>query len=308
MSFDRRRLLLGVAISCLLLAATVKIADFSLVGLPKLSVGHALALIGAYCALVFVRAASFRALAAPQTSIPYRDALQLAAKHQMLFSIFPSGSGDLGFPWLASRTAGIKSGAAIRMLLEYRVRDLLLLAGAACSAILLMTMGWPAAAIGAIATSAAVFYADIVADVGMRAVHRIAPSRFQGKFDTVPLPMDLRLLRTTLALGSWACSLIGLCIAFATAGNPVGWLDGLLLLAGMNIVGALAVSIAGLGVAELGLTAILVILGATAEKAASIALSARPFMLVSLLTACGIVLATVTLERSLNRRPGADPE
>ncbi len=61
------------------------------------------------------------------------------------------------------------------------------------------------------------------------------------------------------------------------------------MLAGLNVAGALALSIAGFGVAEVGATGALVIFGLPVAQAAAVAIVARPLLLLSNTAASGLV-------------------
>lgn len=76
---------------------------------------------------------------------------------------------------------------------------------------------------------------------------------------------------------------------FRAAGHPLSLSEAWVMLAGLNIAGALALSVAGLGVAEAGAAGVLTLLGLPLAEAAGIALIARPILLLSNAAASALI-------------------
>ena len=76
---------------------------------------------------------------------------------------------------------------------------------------------------------------------------------------------------------------------FAAAGHPLTVFEGWVVIAGLNVAGMLAVSVAGLGVAEAGAAGMLALLGMPLAEAAAVAVIARPLLLLSTVTASAVL-------------------
>jgi uncharacterized membrane protein YbhN (UPF0104 family) len=82
------------------------------------------------------------------------------------------------------------------------------------------------------------------------------------------------------------------------AGMSLGPGEVMVVIAGMNLIGALATfTIAGIGVSEGGLALLLTMLGHPTSVSAAIALAVRPLALASSVAVCGLVEAAVRLCR-----------
>ena len=66
-------------------------------------------------------------------------------------------------------------------------------------------------------------------------------------------------------------------------------LTSFVMLAGLNAIGMVAISVGGLGIAEVGSAGILAVLGTPLDQAAHLSLIARPVLLFSMLSACVVL-------------------
>ena len=235
--------------------------------------------------------------------------VRLAVAHQAAFMLLPSGAGDLGFPLLASRIAGVSFAAAVRMILCYRLQDLWVLAvlGAAALALIAYDTGTSPAIliVPALAVPALVWSADL-ARLAASAVARLlrlfkrvlpggrfhrlsaATDRMAGELGAV-LAAGHRFKTALACTSAWAATCAYVWVLFAMVGVDLNVADVIVVVAGLNLAGALAsFSIAGIGVSEGGLAAVLVLLGYAAQEALSLALVVRPVILLNALLVCGV--------------------
>lgn len=243
--------------------------------------------------------------------------LRLAAVHQALFTIMPSGTGDLGYPMLAGRLAGTPGATAVRVLFIYRFQDLMALSAfAGCGLYLLggdLAGGTPVA-LAALAATAGLVAAPDLARLALLAFGRLLADMPPGGDTLIErsrraagewlLLLDARVSwsvrwRTAAAcLAAWCAATLSLWVLFAMSGKQLEAGEIMLLIAGMNLVGALATfTVAGLGVSEGGLAVLLALLGHGAGESAAISLTVRPLALISSLAASGVVEACARFAR-----------
>ena len=268
---------------------------------------------------IAARAWRLRALTADGGNAPALDWLRLAAMHQVIFALLPSGSGDFGYPLLAARLVGTKTATALRTLLIYRFQDLMALLGIAGGGLCLFAgqrAVTPAVAIIVVVAGAGLLAAPDVARLGMKLLGRaLAAMTFKNRIiaqwrsralDYVGLlegrgSLAIRIHTAISCLVSWCAAMASLWTLFAMTGIRLDMAEIMLVIAGLNLVGALATfTIAGLGVSEGGLAVLLAFLGHAADSAA-IALTVRPLALINSLVVCGVVEVVVRFRRRATR-------
>lgn len=289
MPIDRGRFVIAGLISATLLGWLGWTAGFAL---PPIEVIDWVALAGLAGAIVLIllsRSLSFRAMAPPGLQQGQMRWLQLAARHQAVFALFPGGSGDIGFPYLARKIVGIETPAAVRIIAQVRLRDMVLLA--------LLGMGGLASAgrsvdyapLAMVAAVVLLWFIDDLTALGLRALTRVLPgsqlTMLLGESAKAQSPgWRDRLLRTALTAAVWSSTLAAVIAGFAVVGVPIDLGQAMLIVAAINLAGAIAISIAGLGVSEAGAAAALLISGFEPQRAAAIALLVRPILLVLIVT------------------------
>lgn len=239
--------------------------------------------------------------------------IRLCALHQTLFSVLPSGSADIGFPHLAARLLGCPAVTAARVLLVYRLQDLWMLVIMFAVALFWYGIegGGHHAALFFVATAAAllIWANDLTRLLGAVLLRLIAPSGAAWEFLARPLRRlaaeldrpacwSLRIHGAVTALLSWSLAALSVWSFFAMIQIDLGISETLLVITGMNLVGAVAVfTVAGLGVGESGLAAILLALGFGASNAVAAALTVRPAALASVLIGGGLIECAYRLFR-----------
>ena len=322
---NRLKYLVSMAASAgllLLLFAHVDPADLAS-GWKRIAPGYVLLALTSFIGVLIVRGLRLRRLA----QMPGRRDdrfiwVRLAALHQILFSVMPSGLGDLGFPALAARLSACSGTAAARVLLVYRLQDLWLLVILAASGLLLQASATgvdPVLIAGGLVAAAVLLLwsYDLTRLIGLVILRHTdsgrgaQPDPFRHwlvpKVRRVALELDhpvdwgSRLHDALATLLAWALAAGSLWCLFAMIDITLGLGQTLLVIAGLNLVGAAAAfTIAGLGVSETGLAAILLALGFSAPEAIATALIVRPAALVNIVISCGFVEACFRL---LRRRP-----
>ena len=232
--------------------------------------------------------------------------IRLCAVHQTLFTVLPSGSADVGFPLLASRSLGCNPVVAARVLLVYRLQDLWML-------LIILAVGLlgfgaqdevghaTLALAGATALVLLVWANDMTRILGALILRAIKPRGEAWDFIARPLrrlapeldrPTDwgLRLQGAATTLASWSLAALSIWALFAMIDVWLGAAEILLVIAGMNLVGAVSVfTVAGIGVGEGGLAAILLALGFDSGTAIATALIVRPAALASVLISGALI-------------------
>jgi uncharacterized membrane protein YbhN (UPF0104 family) len=300
MRIDRRRGAAAALASATLLGAVFWVSGFAIPDVSRIAPAWAAATLAAYMVLTIGRATLLLALAPAGRRAGFAAWVRLAARHQILFSLLPTGAGDVGFVPLAQRVAGIPPADAIRILAQYRLRDALVLgllgvAGLAFSG-LAPIFGIVVLMLG----GAALWFADDIAGLLLGVVGAALPGARAAAFLKSAVPAGRstprqRLERTGLAVGCWATSALALHLGFAAAGAPLGFDETLLMLVALNAAGAIAISVAGFGVAEAGVSGALIALGRAPADAAATALVVRPLLLLVIVGACVTLEIVVTL-------------
>ncbi len=243
------------------------------------------------------------------------DAVRLSALHQVLFTLLPSGSGDAGFPLLAKRLNAGTTQAATRALIVFRIQDLWALAALAGIGLFLWSGGPQLSSIllplGVLLALAGLYWApSLTLSVGhflLAFAPNLGAERPSGwREQTIAWLRSLAaefgrpLTPRQCAHGAWL-TLLSWCFAagsiwslFGMIGQDLRVGEVLIIIAGLNLVGAVAVfTVAGLGAAELGLAAILMLLGADLASSATSALVVRISALGVVLLSCGLIEAGI---------------
>jgi uncharacterized protein (TIRG00374 family) len=316
---------LGVAASALALAVLFSVADIALLGTIWRGLSPSLFALAGILFLVNLALRSIRLLLlAPDRSAPtaFSSWLRLSVAHQAIFMLFPSGTGDAGFPYLASRTVGIDMPSAARMILIYRLQDiwlLLLMSSVGFSLIAIEDKPRPILLVAILLLAAAglVWFTELArwsARLLAGLLHRLVAAwsgkrrgrlsqdllRFAQSVDA-PIAARRKALCAVAAIGGWLASAAAFWVIFRMIGVSLDPAETMVLIAGVNLAGALAsFTIAGIGASEGGLAGMLIILGFKAADAVAIALVARPLLLLNALVVCAIVGSALRLFR---RRP-----
>lgn len=300
---------LSLLLSAGLLALVVSQVDPAGLGKvwAQIAPGYALAALFCYLGNLAARGLRLRRLARAAGDTAGSFAwIRLCALHQTLFTVLPSGSADIGFPLLASRTLGCPPLAAARLLLVYRLQDLWMLLILLVVGLAGLGTGDEAGYVllglaGALALALLIWAGDLTRILGILLLRAIEPRgpawhwmarplrRLASELDR-PTGWDLRLHGAVTTLGSWSLAALSIWALFAMIGLRLDASEVLLVIAGMNLVGAISVfTVAGLGVGEGGLAAILLALGFDSGTAVASALTVRPAALASVLAGGALI-------------------
>jgi len=300
MRIDLRRILTASAVSIVLLGLIAAKAQFRLPDLSKADPFWIFGLLGAHLVMVMGRGLSLRSLADAGSDRPTRAWIRLAARHQAMFSLFPTGLGDLSFPVLAGRMVKVEPSEALRILAQFRLRDVVMLALIGLTGLAAVGTSLELGPLVIVAMVGALFFVDEIAAFGVRILAAIVPHPQISHWLSVAAQLRRatlteRALRTGLAAVVWSASVAAILAASRAAGSPFGLGEALLMVAALNAVGVIAISIGGLGVSEAGAAAALVLSGRTVGAAASIALLVRPLLLLSVLLASLLIEVTLSI-------------
>ncbi|MBU2888813.1 lysylphosphatidylglycerol synthase domain-containing protein [Celeribacter halophilus] len=278
-----RRSLIAIAISLALLILMLWVADIGSIDLAVVRPFLLLPALTAYLVVLVLRGALYCQLAGSGES-GLRRWVKLAGRHQFVFILAPSGVGDLVFPLLAGRMVGLAVAPAVTLIAVARLRDVCAVLGLGCAG-LAATGHMPLlCGAAAIACFAALYFIDITLSLAGRLIHRL---RNLPETD-IATPAN-RAPAAALTLALWLAASLGVAAGFAAAGRPLSLFEAWVMLAGLNVAGALALSLAGLGVAEAGAAGVLVFLGLPLTEAVANALVARPILLLCNVAASGLV-------------------
>ncbi len=280
-----RRALLAIGVSAALLAVVLWVADLGAVDLSKIQPIYILPTVLAYMMVLILRGVLLRHLTDSDQNL-WRW-ISLAGRHQFVFILAPSGSGDLAFPVLANRMVGLGLGSGAALIAGVRLRDICAVLGLGCVGLWGIGIGPLMAACAAILFGLALYFSDITVGLAGRLI-----GRFRSASGTEEKPKASRLPAALLTLILWLVASGGIMAGFAAAGFPLTIFQAWVMLAGLNLAGAIAVSLAGIGVAEAGAAGVLVFLGVPLAEAAAIALVARPILLLSNTAASGMIEVT----------------
>ena len=306
MIFRRNRLLLAILVSSVFMMLLFSRVDLRELDLSRFQPVYAILAVMAYCCCILVRGTNLRELAGIERRDQLQNWMKLAARHQFLFSLAPSGVGDLGFPALARHQIGLDVKSSVRLIALVRLRDAFALAVIAIAGLVVAAFHYhyliPLLIAGAVLLY---FLDDIVANISSLFATKFPSSKLKEFLSELPdsshFSWKRRTWRLFLTASSWLLALLGMFLAFLSVGKLLSLGELLLMLATLNLIGALAISIAGFGVAETGVAGVLVAFGDTVPEAAATALTARPILLVCVLVACGLIDASLSCsERYFN--------
>ncbi len=289
MRIDRKKAFLAVAISAVLFGALLWVARSSTVDLSKLDPALIGSLVCVYIMLTMSRGLLLRALSPSPSARGLAVWFRLAARHQVLFSLTPSGAGDIGFPYLLHLTTGLPAAEGVRIIAQYRLRDTAVLASLGAVGAISTGLSPVLGTLALMASLVLIWFVDDVATLALKIASANAPAGRVSAFLKSAIPEEpvrfrTKLQRTGLSCVTWALASSGVALAFSTCGHPLNVGETLLVLVMINAIGAIAISFAGLGVSEFGVAGALIAMGTPASEAASIAIIARPLMLVAMIT------------------------
>ena len=282
---DRAKLAIGVVAALVLVGVLAVYSGFRVEDWRNIDPAFAALAVLASIGTVACRGFGY-ALYAPDNTIARGRWLDVGAQHQALFSLVPSGLGDLGFPVLANRHAGVSIATGAGIIGLARLRDILVL-----GAMFLAAM--PFAAVGPWATllpAAILLILALALEPALAALTGYVPKLAERLRAHSAPALWLRSKRTALAAASWLAASAAVWCAFRAAGSVLAPAEAVLLIGGLNAAGILAFTVGGLGIAELGAAAVLIWLGVTAEDATRTALTARPLLLCSVVLASALIM------------------
>jgi uncharacterized membrane protein YbhN (UPF0104 family) len=292
MRFDRGKITKAAAISALLLAVLFWFADLDTINFKQFDLRYLAGCVLLYFVMLILRAIGFGLIASQQgKQVGFRNWLKLAAQHQLIFLVAPSGSGDFVFPHLARKITNIDIAAATNIILRSRLRDI-------CTILGLGICGLVSTGIIPTFFTFFAFIAFIImvwiepASIQIsKALKHAFPKFFPENgwayrfHSTSEIGFNQRAKISILTLAIWLIASTAIWVGFMAVGYQINFDGAWVMIAGLNIAGALAISVAGFGVAEAGATGVLILLGETASNAAAIAIVARLGLLLSILIA-----------------------
>jgi uncharacterized membrane protein YbhN (UPF0104 family) len=307
MTIKARRLILAALTSILLLGVLLLFAKVRLPDLSRAQPEWLLAVLLAHVVMVSVRGLALRALAPRRERTGILKWINLAARHQLIFSVVPGGVGDLGFPYFAKRIAALDLHDAVRIIAQFRMRDLIFVALMGASGLVLIGLPHRYALFAIALALPILWFSDDLTVAILRLGTKLAPrSRFidflRDAADHAPPTISERMTRTLLAVIIWTASTSAVLCVFRAIGAPIGVAEALVFIAAVNFAGAISLSIAGLGPSEAGAAAALVAAGRSVQRASSLALIVRPLLLISVVCsslALDLALSLMTSRKTL---------
>lgn len=291
---------LSIGFGILLFAALVWVALRSGIDLSKIDLRWAVGCIAVYLVMLCLRALNFKLISGRwEERGTFSRWCRLAALHQLIFIVAPSGSGDLTYPALAKRFVGADLSNATGTIVLSRVRDLFTVLGLGALGFLGAGIQPVLAVLIALIAFASLIFTEVAIRFLARGVGSVlakrpaAQEKLNKLLDAAAVQDDHKALRNLITLAIWLCAGAGVWFGFAAAGQMLSIYECWIIVLFLNVVGALAISIAGLGFAEAGAAGALMLLGASGVEAAAVAVVARPTMLVAL------IIAALLLERAL---------
>lgn len=291
-------------LAAVILVAMVRISGFEPNDLEGVSFKYFSASVGLGVLTIWLRALNYRLIGASYSEArSQKEWLDVAWRHQIAFSLVPSGFGDLGFPFIAKRHAKVPPARALLVIATARVRDLLCLAALAFLG-LALSSDWPvlASAFG-VALLLGTYQADVLAIPINAAFTRCGISWFKSIAITDNGRNHFRAPLTLCTFACWSSATAGLWFGYRAAGVSLDAGEALLMLCALNAAGLVAITIGGLGIAEIGSAAVLAWLGFSVDDAVRLSLVARPLMLISLLLACIVWWAIRSVDEKVRVGP-----
>lgn len=312
MHIDRRRLALAALVSAALLGLLFLVGKFRLPDLSRANLFWLLAVAAAYLLVVVGRGLSLRALAPKDQRRPLLQWLQLAGRHQVLFSTIPAGLGDAGFPILAKQIADIELPVAVRIIAQFRFRDILFVSTMGIFGLVLMGLPGIYGLLSFALALPLLWFSDDIANTLLKLVRSLL--RKGGVLDFLQQATDHprpqirdRLQRTAFALWVWTAAVAAVVSAFRALGFHLTIGEALLFIAAVNIAGAVSLSIGGLGVSEAGAAAALVAGGMPLQQATSLALVVRPTLMLTIVSVAFLLDVTTGVFRRMGARASSTP-
>lgn len=297
MTTKQRQWLLAILVSAGLLAVLLRFTDFAFPDMSRLAPRWLVLVLAAHMLAVCCRGALFRALAREKGREGVAGWIRLAARHQAIFSILPSGVGDFSFPFLAKRFVALETEKALRVMILFRQRDLVALTVIAVAGATIVADQTFLAGIALFAGAICLWFADDIVSFAATILGKfIRRGKVAGWLKlfamTEKLTLYERATSWVLTVVIWAASTSAVLAAFFAVGQHMTIGAAFLFLALINAAGVVAISVAGLGVSELGATSALVLTGRSIQEAAATALVVRPTLLLSMLI-CSLFLDLV---------------
>ncbi len=301
MTSRAKSLVKALAVSAVVLAIVLWLADVDSIDVTRIRPLFILPTIGAYVCVLILRAVLWKQLTARDADYSFVQLLTLAGRHHIVFVTAPSGSGDLAFPVIAKRILGMPPATAIGLIAGTRVRDILTVLGLGCLGLALTGFYSVLSAAGAVICCLALYWSDFTMSVIAAALRKLRhwwrPATSPDDTARAVLATPHRAVVAALTLLLWLVASCGIYFGFAAAGHAISMFQSWIMLAGLNVAGALAVSFAGFGVAEAGATGVLVFLGMPTSVAAAVAIIARPIILLSNAASSAVVEIIIRLQR-----------
>lgn len=282
-----RRVAVAAVVSAILLLILWRASSFDVRTFETVSLAHAALATFTGLVTIYLRSLNYRLIAKPEAVISVRRWLDVGVRHQLLFTLVPSGFGDVSFPLLAKKHAGAPYPMAVAVIALARLRDLFVLGA-------LATIGL--ALVGHM-RSLSIFAVIALLLAGYHVEYMIEPlTRLLGKFgylkawkegsQAIISPAVQRGRRMGMSIAVWLMASISVWLAYRSANVYLSIGETFCLVAALNIAGLISITVGGLGVSETGSTAALLLFGMQLDEAIRISLTARPILLLSVLCAC----------------------
>ncbi|MDB4439828.1 flippase-like domain-containing protein [Planctomicrobium sp.] len=232
--------------------------------------------------------------------------MHCAARHQFMFSILPSASGDISFPYLGNKLCGLDYGNATRVIALYRVQDMVALAGlllfglalqsselliiTSATIVIPIALYWSEGVIGGAFRFLLTSVCKVPKIRQLRIVTRLETLVENSESESTKLESFVRFRLVAWTILSWSLSAATFWCLFAMVGEylPIGKIC--LIVAALNLFGTLnAFTIGGFGIGESALATILIYLQYSYDSAVSIALIVRPSALGVTLVGCLVI-------------------
>jgi uncharacterized membrane protein YbhN (UPF0104 family) len=273
----------------------LRVADFSQLDFSSISSPLAIVPLVMLMLMIGLRGELLRCIAPADQRVNRSAWQKIVARQQLLFMLAPSWLGDASFFVLAKRYAGLDLAEITAMIALYRLRDMTVLVALGTVGGLVLAGALPLALLIAAISVMALCFMEEVASTLLRFVGRLIPSGgiadFVSRCAVIPANANReRLTKLWLVIAIWTCSALSVAAVFAAAGRPLSAAETVLLLAALNASGAVAFTIGGIGVAEVGAAGVLMLLGDSPETAAAVTLIARPLLLLSAVAASAVLI------------------
>lgn len=304
---DTKLVVVGASVSVSLMAAVYLASGGEFATVSVASAVWLVPMLAAHTLLVFARGRSFRLLSQCCEGRSTWEWIGLGGRHQAVFALLPSGTGDVVFPLLAQRMVGLEAARSVNLILQVRVRDGLILATIGLTALLSYGDLIAYTPILLVVSLATLWYSDDLIMMVLKPVlsrfgqHQAVVRYANAIAQSYEHDPKRRASRVFWSSTVWICAITAVACACFAVNQSVHIREVLLIIVGINLAGALAPAIAGLGVSEVGATAALVLAGFSLEEAASVGLVVRPLLLASVVLAGLISDGSVLFARRSRR-------